>query len=75
MDQPQLIVIVGKHLHRCYSFNFITKGANFSIVLYCDVNMDPARDREVAERGRRVAGRGQGRWKKNKRKIKSCSLR
>ena len=27
-------------------------------MLYCNVNMDPARDREVADRGRRVAGRG-----------------
>ena len=26
----------------------------------CNVNMDPARDREVADRGRRVAGRGRG---------------
>jgi hypothetical protein len=30
-------------------------------MLYCNVNMDPARDREVADRGRRVAGRGRGR--------------
>jgi hypothetical protein len=29
-------------------------------MLYCNVNMDPARDREVADRGRRVAGRGRG---------------
>lgn len=29
-------------------------------MLYCNVNMDPGRDREVADRGRRVAGRGRG---------------
>jgi hypothetical protein len=28
-------------------------------MLYCNVNMDPARDK-VADRGRRVAGRGRG---------------
>ena len=60
LDQPQLILIMAEQLHRCYSFNLVTKGDNLRIVLYCDVNMDPARNGEVAERGRRVAGRGRG---------------
>ena len=56
LDRPQLILIVAEHLHRCYSFNFITKGDNFQIVLYCDVNMDPAREKWLKEEEEWVGG-------------------
>ena len=64
LDHPQLIPIVDEHLSISLPFNFITiytKGDILGIMLYCNVNMDPDRDREVADRGRRVAGRGRGR--------------
>ena len=59
LDQPHLILIVTEHPGVGF-ITIYTKGDVLGIMLYCNVNMDPARDREVADRGRIVAGRGRG---------------
>ena len=42
-------------------------------MLLCNVNMDPDRDREVADRGRRVAGRGRGVFMRGGRRLRGRS--